>query len=452
MSDIKNENPQDENVFDAGQADAELERLGKILLGTMTLSNGETQDITMNIVLDLIRTALDKEHPDADAADKLKLILGSMLEFAVTLPDVQESPAALVTLDALRTIYEYLQKAETEEAAEEAPVVLPEEVSLPSIAYKKSANVELSIDKFSSFFTGVVAPKPEDIDGQLSFNTPIALRYEKKNAPNEITLTYSYSQDKSALDKLGIHTGFSDYDFFVQTAIDNLLSNGNQYVTYTQIYKEMHGNRQQPTEKQLTPLKESLIRGLATTVIINDREVMEAWNIISPEEGKTYEQTISSLLPIKLKERFQTANGKKVMDGVKILDAPPIPQIGKQIGQYTTIPKALLENNIKKTPRYYSTMHFLLINIARMRDGYRKPKIIYETFYTSTGQKSVRDRQLAKKCLFECLDHFIACGWITGSKEDVTKSTGELGIKIQFDAEVRKRIAANKKLIGTAKK
>ena len=368
------------------------------------------------------------EFVDQSATDENRLLVGGLLDTIL-----QKSREENISFyDAVQAVKEAVEKSG------------PQAAELPAIIYKHSGTIETSIDKLANIFTGISAAQPDkEIDGQMSFATPERVKYERDGTP-EITLTYSYTQNRAALNKYGVNGKITDYDFFVQTALDNLLTNGNSLVSVTQIFKEMHGNRQ-PNSTQTKKLLDSLRRNLSTIITIDDYEVMKAWHKLDPKKGEKYHVVTGALAPVKIGEEFFTANGKPVQNAIKILDHPPVLQIGKQIGQYTTIPRSLLDNNISKTDRYYRVLHYLITAIARMRSGTRKHKILYSTFYSETGEKTPRNKDLAKKMLWDLLNHFQKCGWIKKAEEEPTPTTGEQGVKIIFDKDVHNQIANNKK-------
>lgn len=82
----------------------------KTLFAVATLEDGSEKPLTGATLLALMQRGLDEEKPDAEAADKLKFLLGSMLDYAATQKDLLSDPVTAKTLDAMRTIFEYLQQ------------------------------------------------------------------------------------------------------------------------------------------------------------------------------------------------------------------------------------------------------------------------------------------------------------------------------------------------------
>lgn len=319
------------------------------------------------------------------------------------------------------------------------------ENALPSVKYIHNGEVELSVDKVATYFSALI-PNPKDVNGQRTFNP---VKYERDGTP-EITLETWYSFDQNLLQKLGIKQEINDFDFFVELACYNLLAAGNRIVSISQIYKWLNGNKA-PNKRHIASLTNSIKKQLAVTVGINDKQLMEAWGEPVPE---TYHEITGPLLPVIIETEHYRANGTVTEGIIKILDYPPLLTIGKKIGQFTTIPKALLENNISHSKWYYPTMHWLITNIARMKNGTREKKFLYSTFYKDLkiNPSAANVQKNAKAKLYEILDHFVECGWIKRYKEEVTPSTGEVGVRIYFDKEKEKALADKKKSLALQKR
>ena len=339
-------------------------------------------------------------------------------------------------LTAILRDIENREKGTTTTAETSVSNVLPDGESIPAILYTHQDALKMSLDKLSTIFFSVLAPPPMGTtNGQFALSLSkgdglsTELGYEKSGEP-EISLLYAYTFDEDALKRLGMPKKITSYDFFVQTIFDNLLESGNEIVSLTQAYTVMTGKK--PAQKQLEKFANSIYKQMATTITINDKEVMEAWNKLDPEQGKTYKEIVSPVLPVQMGSEKYTANGKIIDGAIKILAPPPVLQVGKKIGQFTTIPKALLVNKIRKTDRYYNLLHYLLTRISNMKHHNGTHKILYQTIYEKTGEKTARDKQLSNECLFQILDHFKKCGWIKGYTKDHKVNTGGTGVIIHL--------------------
>ena len=314
---------------------------------------------------------------------------------------------------------------------------------LPNVTYKNSPNVRLSIDKLTTTFFAYNAPAPRkwDIDGQLSFDTSIPVKYERDGAP-EITLLYNYKYDDEVLEKLHLEKKIDDDDYFVLNIIGHAYLLGNTSTSITKLFKDRFGYA--PNGRQLNEFTNQLIKLATTSLFINDRAVKQAWMKDNPQA--TYKEIVTQVAPITVgTERF-ISNGGVVKGGVLIRQFPYILQIGQDTGQYASIPMTLLHVKnkdgrfVRQTKRLAKALHYLIKAIAQIKNDTRVNKILYSTYYDDIGETTTRGQQLAKTTMFTILDHFVREGWITGYKEETTKSTGEVGVKIDFDEKKEKRI------------
>lgn len=77
--------------------------------------NGSEEMITGNDVIDLIQRSLDEENPDSKAADKLVLLIGTLLDGVADQPEFSEDPVLIRMMEGMRLIYSYLQGVESGE-------------------------------------------------------------------------------------------------------------------------------------------------------------------------------------------------------------------------------------------------------------------------------------------------------------------------------------------------
>lgn len=326
------------------------------------------------------------------------------------------------------TLEEYAQRISEQEVQEAEPQPLPsippEELEadeyLLQVQYKKTTELKTVTDKLANLFYSLTAPQPSTpaLNGQRQM-TP--LRYEAKNAKVELTLFYDYVYNEDILKKFGLTKEFDDYDFFVMSTIDNLYEAGNVIVSLTKIYNEMGGDGS-PTAKQLEPIYYSLLKGLTTTITINDAETRKAWKA----ETGTYHEIVSPVIPVQLgNERF-IANGKIANGFVKINGISPFMQVAKPLGHVTAWEKEILRlYSGRKTKRYYSVLRYLMMQIGWMRKGTRSRKITYADLYKHTGDKSTRAQQLTRDMMFRLFDEvFKPADYITAYKEEATPTPG----------------------------
>lgn len=292
---------------------------------------------------------------------------------------------------------------------------------LPRVQYKRTTELKTVTDKLTNVFFSLTAPASStpDVNGQRKM-TP--LRYESQKAKKEVTLFYDYVYNEDVLDKYGLSKKFDDFDFFVMTIIDTLYSAGNDLVSFTKIYNEM-GGEGSPTSKQLEPIYYSVLKGLSTTITIDDAEAQKAWNT---DKTGTYHEIISPVIPVQIgNERF-IANGRIANGFVKINGFSPFMQVAKPLGHLTAWDKKILRLYTgKRTKRYYSVLRFLMLQIGWMRNGDRSNKILYSSLYQYTGDTTARAQQLARDMMYRLLDEvFKPAGYITAYREKADPSPG----------------------------
>ena len=281
--------------------------------------------------------------------------------------------------------------------------------------------------------------KKGEIPGQLSF---FPVSYEG-GGKEEITLYYALDYDGDMLKKLGLPEETTAEDFFILSVIGNTEIAGNIEVSANKLYRDLTGR--EPNAKERTRFVNRLMKMAGTMVDIDDREVMEAWG------QDTYNQYYGQLAPLEfINERF-VVNGGIANCRIKITNFPRVLQTGQKIGQYITIPKSLLyvkkypqgkDKNgnrkkpraVKRTPRFYELLMILLKEIAMIKNGKRINKILYSTLYKELDitEKDYHARKDIIDMLYVMLEHFRREQWITGYKEETTKSTGEVGVKIEW--------------------
>ena len=319
---------------------------------------------------------------------------------------------------------------------------------LPKVKYNKALDLELNLDKLNTTLYDFRTPKPsKNVAGQMSF---LPVKYERDNAP-EVTLFFSYSFDNELMQRLHLDESIDDEDYFYLSLIADNYIKGNDLISVTKLYRDL--NDTEPNSTQLSKLIDRLYKLISTTIYINDKEVLEAWNKPVKE---TYNEIVGPLAPMIMHATRYTVNGRAVDGNIKITGFPIVFQTGRMIDQRTTVPKRLLAvkkadgRNVRRTPRHFRALHYLIHEIARIKNGKRVNKLLYDTFLQEMGEKTPRGKQLAIEALFTILDHFTRENWIKGYKEETTKSTGKTGIMILFDND-KKSLPDKKKRKKKAK-
>lgn len=302
-----------------------------------------------------------------------------------------------------------------------------ERKQLPKVSYQNGTDVKTVTDKFANLFFSLSAPQSRGmINGQRQF---IPVRYEKWGAKKEITLLYDYSFNEDIINRFGLSRNFDDQAFFVASIIDNLLEEKNTTVSLTKIWHEL-GNSGSPSAEALTNLVNILRLGMSTIITADISQVYEAWGI--KKDGKTRE-LISSVIPVQILHEKFTANGKTANAEINITGHTPFYIIGYPLDHFTTWNKDVLRLYTgRRTKRYYSVLRFLITQIGWMRNAKskRSNKILYESLYAYTGDKSTRTQQLARDMMYRLFDEvFIPTGYVSAYKED---NSGSPGVKLTY--------------------
>lgn len=352
---------------------------------------------------------------EIDAAQDDQAFSGCTLEevldkgFSADLQPIDSKYRALIDR-AMQQLEEHRRLAETvaeiEQAAEE----------LPRINYHNSKQAKTVTDKLMNFFYSLDAPTPKGIiDGQRAM---LPLKYENSKSKNEITLWFDYEYDDAVLSRNGVPKGFSGFDYFVATTLDNLKESGNNKVSYSKILDEMGID---PAQKNIEKLAKALIKGATTTIFVDDSEVQKAWG------NKNYHEIISRVLPITIGNERAIANGF-VTDGIIEIDNfSPFRRLAGDLKHLTQWKKEIfLLYKGRKTERYWNVLQVLIREIGWMRNSdKRKPKISYKLFYIQNGDKTPRDKQNTRAMIYRLLEEvFLPAGYVKSFREDNSTDPG----------------------------
>lgn len=295
-----------------------------------------------------------------------------------------------------------------------ADFIEAEGVKLPAVHYINGDKYETVTDKLANMFFAFNAPISGEINGQ---QTMIPLRYERQGTKKEITLYYNYFFDEDLIKDLGLQKRFNDFDFFVMSTLDNLKNEGNEIVSLTKIWHEM-GNTGSPGPDHLTELRNSIYKGMSTTLRIDNKDVLNAWG----KDTSKYKELVSPAMPVQILTENFTANGKTSSGQVRINGFSPFYIVASSIGHYTAWDKDILRlYGHKRTPRYYTVMHYLLMQIGWMRNdkSARNNKLSLQSLYKYAGAKTTRAKNLTKETLLRLLDEvFIPTGYVKTYSED----------------------------------
>ena len=171
-----------------------------------------------------------------------------------------------------------------------------------------------------------------------------------------------------------------------------------------------------------------LLKGYATTIIYDDREVMTDRKLKGRIEFKP-------LFDIKLSGQYEIDRDSgrgRVLDGkVTIKGYSAFREVAAPLGHLTEYDKDFFRlYGGKRTARYYSVLLFLIQQVAWLRNQYskRSNKIKYSTLYEATGATTTKARAQTKDMFYKVLEQvFIPAGHVTRWKE---ATDGEAGVFI----------------------
>lgn len=302
---------------------------------------------------------------------------------------------------------------------------------MPKIRYNAGTDLKASTDKLANLFFSLAAPADIHSGQRTMVNIPrsdmIPLQYENDGAQN-ITLFYDFTYDEEQLNKLGISKTFDSQDHFLASILDTLYLENNKTVSLTKIWHELCGTGS-PSADQLTPIYNRLIRGLSTIIIIDDKDVQEAYG---NNPGTKYKEIVSPVMPLQIASEKFKSNGKVANATIKINQLSPFFMLSQSTGQMSEWKKEILHlYSGRKTTRYYSVLQCLMQHISKIRAKGTPPtgsKLPYLEFYNRNKDKSYRAKELTRSMVYRLLDEvFIPAGYVQTYEED---QDGEPGIII----------------------
>ena len=297
-----------------------------------------------------------------------------------------------------------------------------EEITMLIEKAKKKHEDDADKEKIS-----VGANKPQSILFPLDKVSQTLFKYTKvKSGKCKTNVEKSGSNDKldiiitfdfSELEKIGNLT-FRQLTLFekrVYIACGALLEAGNEYISATQIYKQM-GGKGRPATYQIKKIIEACEGMSRTRIEINNKAESEKYNYPRFRKGSTY------LLPAESIEDVEI-NGKTVEYCLHFLkNELPLFKFAKQRKQITaytpeqwTLPFSMTDDNLELDDYFRN-------RIARMkRDNSKNQsyngKMLYTAIYENCGIDDRLKRSRATNKIRKLLDHYQKTGIITGYQE-----------------------------------
>jgi len=256
----------------------------------------------------------------------------------------------------------------------------------------------------------------EEGRGALGVNTANAIDSKDGRA---VTITYSIDFD--ALEDEGIIPELTPFDHRVYEAISSLWSHTGQEVFSLQDIHAAMGNSGKMSPTQRERLNNSLTKMSKAHIIIDNQEEASAYNY----DHFTYD---AMLLPMERLTKGYV-DGQITSGLIHVFREPPVTTFARGKRQITTHSLKLLQTPLSKTNTNISIEDYLREQISWMKNPQgrkRSNRILTSSIFEAAGitRRDQRSRKL--KDIRKVLDHYKACGWINGYKENKEGFTIEL--------------------------
>lgn len=401
---LSDNNPTQESIKDAAQALAVankklIEQLTELVEGIKELVNSyniELSDEAFDKVIELepyllaeLETAT-KDNPEFADCNMFQLLEG-FTEDGESKPD---SPYK-----------EIIKRAFAAQAAAEG--VTKQLEAAAKVTVKPTDKISYPVDKVNNNIWNLLATAITDA-GQLRIDIDTSKKGSKKDA------IIMYGIDFANLDpNLHITQQLTPFDKRVYIATASLYNGGNEYMTATQICRQM-GNTGRPSKSQLKKINDSLTKMGAARVYLDNRKEAE-----THKKAKFYKYD-APLLPFERISEAITINGKETDSTIRLLREPPLITFARQREQITTIKRELLESPISKTEANLTIDDYLMTRISRMKNGKGKSsnKMLYSTIYKQCNITTKNQRTRVPEKIKRYLEHYKSCNFIKGYTED----------------------------------
>lgn len=292
----------------------------------------------------------------------------------------------------------------------------------PKIAAKSVQQYPVTLDKVN---TVVVFDFLRKIDptGQI---TMLPLKMESSKSKRPLTAYYSlYFADDLPPE---IAKKLTPFDRLVYGATAAVQGQNGDVMSISQIHRAM-GNSSDPNNRQKKKIHDSIVKMNAAHISLDCTEERQAYN------NNAFIDYYGSLYPMEMQRAY--INGQLVEGAIHLLrEELPLMSVAKgRNHQLEEVPIELLDSKLNQTDPNIAMQFYVLETILRLKNGKRatRNKILYSTLYEKMGANTDKKKQRAKQAFFKYLDELIAKGFITAYKEETTKSTGETGVKFEWN-------------------
>ena len=269
----------------------------------------------------------------------------------------------------------------------------------PAATAKRAVNIEFPIDKVNSTMWNMLQEARST--GQMAL---WPLKVEKNGSEKELSIIYGI--DFSDLEAAGVKITkrLLPFDKRVYIAISALFNSGNNVISLTQIYYAM-GNTGKPATYQLQKIQDSVTKMSGARVLVDNAQEVTVYKY----PRFKYD---GPLLPIE--RATAIVNGQIADAAIHIFREPPVMTFAKQRRQITTITVKALQSPISKTDANLLIDDYLLERIAHAKNGRQPKKILYSKLYEAAQIMTKNQRTRAPEKIKTYLEHYKACGLISG--------------------------------------
>lgn len=279
----------------------------------------------------------------------------------------------------------------------------------PTIPAHKLLKIDFPIDKVNNNVWRLL----EDTKGQLK------LTIDTTPATGKKQVEVLYSLDFTSLENVSITRKLEPYDKRVYLAVAAIFNDGYDVMSLQQIYNAM-GYTGRMSATDIKKINAAITKMNGAHIYIDNLAEHNAYKY----DHFKYDGV---LLPM---ERIQAViNGQPVEAAIHIFREPPMVSFARERKQITTLDIKLLDTPLSKTNANIQLEDYLLEQIAHIKKGKIRNKMLYKTIYEKAGITQKKQRQRAPEKIKQLLDHYVKCGHIKGYED-----TGD-GITIKYKGD-----------------
>lgn len=202
------------------------------------------------------------------------------------------------------------------------------------------------------------------------------------------------------------------FDRRTLTAVSNLVLNGQDTMTETQIHKLM-GGKGKPNAEKKAQIRESV------------ETLIKAWSTLDNREEANYYKSREHfeidgwIIPGEILKRVDI-NGQIAEWAVHVFHLPRLFEFALSRNQYTTIPLEIMQQSaLSNTPENINLKDYIYYRISRMKSTKLSHKIKYDSLYRACNiDTRLKKTRLKNNKLPALLTELTQLNWIKGYKGD----------------------------------